>query len=71
MTNGMTKCECRNVLPVAWIILAVCDRYLAIYINSVSTVTGITFWIVGLVYSLAVTRNTKKRKNLLDCVVAV
>ena len=54
----------RSALPVAWIILVVCDQYLAIYINSVSTITGTTFWIVRWVYSLAVTLNTKERKKL-------
>lgn len=53
-----------SALPVAWIILAVCDQYLAIYINSVSTIAGTTFWIVRWVYSLTVTHNTKERKNL-------
>jgi hypothetical protein len=54
----------RSALPVAWMIWAACDQYLAIYINSVSTITGTTFWIVRWVYSLAVTLNIKKRKNL-------
>jgi hypothetical protein len=54
----------RSALPVAWIILAVCDQYLVIYINSVSAITGTTFWIVRWVYSLTVTLNTKERKNL-------
>jgi len=54
----------RSALPAAWIILTVCDQYLAIYINSVSTITGTTFWIVRWVYSLAVTLNTRERKNL-------
>jgi len=54
----------RSALPVAWIILAVCDQYLAIYVNSVSTITGTTFWTFRWVYSLAVTLNTKEHKSL-------